>query len=85
MSKTGTIHARIDENIKGRAERILNLLGIKPSEAINLFYKQVILQKGIPFKVEIPNDITLKAIKELENKDKLENFQDVDELFAKLE
>lgn len=84
MSKNATIHARINGDIKGKAEKILSIIGIKPSEAITMFYKQVVLQRGIPFKVEIPNTVTLKALKEIENSDKLESFNDVEELFAEL-
>jgi DNA-damage-inducible protein J len=82
MNKNATIHARIDEEIKEKAEKILNIIGIKPSEAINLFYKQVVLQRGIPFKVEIPNSVTLEALKELENENDLESFDSVNELFT---
>ena len=37
-----------------QAEHILSELGIPASEAINLFYKQIILQRGLPFEVKLP-------------------------------
>lgn len=37
-----------------QAEHILSELGIPASEAINLFYKQIILQRGLPFALKLP-------------------------------
>jgi DNA-damage-inducible protein J len=45
----------MDAQTKAEASKILNLLGIKPSEAINLFFRQIIYTKGIPFEVKLPN------------------------------
>jgi len=84
MNKNAIVHARIEPNIKEKAEKILNIIGIKPSQAITMFYSQVILRKGMPFRVEIPNVTTLKAIKELDNPAELESYNDVDALFAEL-
>ncbi|GAB2024282.1 type II toxin-antitoxin system RelB/DinJ family antitoxin [Lactovum odontotermitis] len=56
MAKTANLYARIEPNIKERAEEILEVLGIPASSAINMFYKQIILQHGIPFDVKIPAD-----------------------------
>jgi DNA-damage-inducible protein J len=84
MTKTATVHSRINQNIKTRAEKILMTLGIKHSEAINLFYRQIILRNGIPFKLEIPNKTTAKAIKEIETGKKLKKFDNVDQLISDL-
>jgi DNA-damage-inducible protein J len=85
MSKTATVHSRIDEKVKIKAERILYAMGIKPSDAIDMFYRQIIFRTGIPFSVEIPNKKTLRAIEELENGKNIKTFKDVDELFTDLD
>ena len=54
MSKTANIYARIEPEVKKEAEEILATLGIRVSDAINIFYKQIILQGGLPFDVKIP-------------------------------
>lgn len=54
MSKSASLYARIEPNVKEQAESILSALGISTSSAINMFYKQIILQKGLPFEVKIP-------------------------------
>ena len=53
--KTANIYARIEPDVKEQAEAILDVLGIPASGAINMFYKQIILHKGLPFEVTIPN------------------------------
>lgn len=53
-TKSANLYARIEPEVKEQAEDILSALGITASNAINMFYKQIILQRGIPFDVKIP-------------------------------
>ena len=52
--KSANLYARIEPDVKEQAERILSALGIPASSAINMFYKQIILQRGIPFEMKLP-------------------------------
>ncbi len=54
-TKSANLYARIEPDVKEQAERILSALGIPASNAINMFYKQIILQRGLPFEVKIPS------------------------------
>ena len=54
MAKSANLYARIEPEVKEQAEKILSTLGIPASNAINMFYKQIKMQKGIPFEVKIP-------------------------------
>ena len=54
MAKTANLYARIEPDVKEQAESILSALGIPVSNAINMFYKQIILQRGIPFEMKLP-------------------------------
>ena len=47
MAKTANLFARIEPEVKEQAEAILSALGIPASSAINMFYKQIILQQRI--------------------------------------
>lgn len=54
MSATTTysdLHVRLDADVKNKAEDILSDLGIAPSGAVNMFYRQVIAHDGLPFQV----------------------------------
>ena len=50
-TKSSNLYVRIEPEVKEKAESILATLGISVSSAINMFYKQIIFQKGIPFDV----------------------------------
>lgn len=54
MAKSANLYARIEPDLKEQAETILNTLGIPASNAITMFYKQIILHNGLPFEVKIP-------------------------------
>lgn len=64
-AKTANLYARIEPDVKDQAEAILDILGISASGAINMFYKQIILHKGLPFEVAIPNDKTPVSMRAL--------------------
>jgi DNA-damage-inducible protein J len=67
MAKTAHINARIEPIIKEKAERVFAAIGISASDAIGMFYRQVVVTGGLPFDVRIPNAATMAAIEELEN------------------
>ena len=54
-AKSANLYARIEPEVKEQAESILAALGIPASNAINMFYKQIILNRGLPFEVKIPS------------------------------
>ena len=51
--KSANLYARIEPDVKEQAEAILAALGIPASNAINMFYKQIILHRGLPFRVSL--------------------------------
>lgn len=55
MIKTETVRARITPKLKRSAESVFNAIGLNPSQAIVLFYKQVELHQGLPFEVKLPS------------------------------
>ena len=63
MPRTANLYARIEPEVKEQAETILSALGIPVSNAINMFYKQIILQRGIPFDVKLPMPSWKKAMR----------------------
>ncbi len=53
-AKSASVFARIDPRLKEHAENILSALGIPTSNAIDMFFKQTVLKKGLPFEVRLP-------------------------------
>lgn len=64
MLKTAIINARIDPELKEKAEKVLKKTGLTGAEAIRLFYTQICLHEGLPFEVKIPNKKTKKAMQD---------------------
>lgn len=85
MSKTATIRARIEPSLKEHVEEIFKKLGLNTTEAINLFYKQVVLNNGLPFELKIPNKTTLQTFKDTDAGENLVECENIDDLFEKLD
>jgi len=66
MSKD-QISVRIDHATKAAAENVFSLMGLSATDAIRIFYRQVVLHHGLPFPAKIPNEETLKAFHELDS------------------
>ena len=47
-----TVSARIDDQLKVRAEEVADSIGIPLSSAINIFLRRFIVEKGFPFDVK---------------------------------
>lgn len=73
-TKSANLYARIEPEVKEQAESILSALGIPASDAINMFYKQIILQRGLPFDVKIPSSrpVDMSSLSETELSAELE-------------
>ena len=84
MSKTAVISARVDPELKHGAEEIFKELGLTTTQAITLFYKQVELERGLPFAVRVPNDMTVKTLEQARTRQGLESFNTLDDLFEDL-
>jgi len=54
MARTANIFARVEPELKEQAELVLNELGIPMSNAVGMFLKQIVLQRGIPFELKLP-------------------------------
>lgn len=85
MSNTATIHARVDAETKSKAQSVLNKLGMTLSEAIVLYLRQIAFQKGIPFEVKLPNEVTKQTIEKAERGEQLHEASSVEEMFKELD
>ncbi len=84
MAKNTNINVRTTVDVKKQAEVILNDLGLNLSSAINLFLKQLINYRGIPFDLRLPNKETMKAMDDVDNHRDLESADTVEEMFEKI-
>ena len=63
--KNEVVHARVQESVKKDSEKILSRVGISISQAIDLFLRQVILKRGIPFDLTEEENIECDQMEEL--------------------
>ena len=85
MGKTATIQARVDAKTKSRAIAVLNALGMNITEAVNIYLKQIVLTKSIPFEVKIPKELTEKTLAKAAKGQDLHEVGDIDELFEEID
>ena len=89
MAKVAT-NISIDEEIKPKAQAMLAEFGLDLSTAVNMFLRQMLREKAIPFEVrwDIPNSDTLAAMAEVEEMVKYpelaKTYSSVDELMEDL-
>jgi len=53
MMATGQINVRIDAKTKAQAEAVLAKIGLAPSDAVRMLYRQLIMRRGLPFALEV--------------------------------
>jgi len=82
-TKTASARALIDPHIKREAEAILKELGLSVSKSFEIYYRQIIAQRGLPFELRIPNAKTMKAI-ENSRQGKGKAFSSAEDLFDDL-
>ena len=66
-----SLTVRIDEDVKKEAESLFNNLGFSMSSAVNVFFRQAIREKAIPFQIkasgkydEYFNEYNMKILEE---------------------
>ena len=94
MATTTPTQIRIEENTKKQAVELLEGLGLNLSDAVNMFLRQVILRRGIPFDVAYPEDVwefrpevieTMEEAKRISRDPNVKGYTDINELFEELE
>lgn len=83
MAKTEMIRARVEPELKSQAEEVFSMLGLSPTEAITLFYRQVTLHQGLPFAVKVPNAETIAAMRQARAGEDLTEYADLEDLKAR--
>jgi DNA-damage-inducible protein J len=85
MAKSATVRARVAPDLKVRAERVLEKLGLSATTAITLYYEQIVLRRGIPFDIALPNATTRRAMRDAETGRGLQRASSIAALRDRLE
>ena len=87
---TTNLNIRTDKDVKEKAEKIFNELGLNMTSAVNIFLRTAIRERGIPFelKLDVPNETTIAAIEEgrkMSSDPSSPRYSNIDELRDALE
>ena len=52
MARTANVFARVEPEVKEQAEQVLDRIPM--SNAVGMFLRQIVLQRGIPFEMKLP-------------------------------
>jgi len=64
------VNVRVDENIKRDVEILFDKLGMNINTAVNIFFKQALMENALPFQPKI----TFKQRKHIPLKERLKDF-----------
>lgn len=93
MAVTTPTQIRIEENTKKEAVELLEGLGLNLSEAVNMFLRQVILRRGIPFEIKYPEETrefrpevieAMEEAKKISRDPNVKSYTNVKEMFKEI-
>jgi DNA-damage-inducible protein J len=82
MTNTATVHARIDLETKHASERVLNKIGMTPTDAVRLLYRQIALRREFPLELRVPNKLTASTLDKSDRGEEIETFDSLDQMVA---
>lgn len=83
--KTAEIRVLLEPSLKKKSKKILKEIGISESEAVRIFFRNLVNRKEFPLELKVPNDETIKAMKDAdEGKDLSRPFNNADEVLEEL-
>ena len=85
MAKGAVIQVRVDKETKSKVKSILDALGLQLSDAVCLYLRQIVIHRGIPFELKIPNKLTAQTLAKSEQGLDVHEARSVDELFKELD
>ncbi|MEM9480383.1 MAG: type II toxin-antitoxin system RelB/DinJ family antitoxin [Verrucomicrobiota bacterium] len=85
MSQSSVVHARIDPATKEETERVLGALGLTPTEAVRLLYRQIAMRGEFPLELKVPNSLTAETLAKADRGEEVESLDSVDDLYASWE
>ena len=82
MNQTATVHARLDQSTKTKSEAILKQIGMTPTQAVRLLYRQIALRGEFPVELRVPNALTASTLDKSDKNEEVEFFSSLEELTA---
>ena len=75
----------MEPGLKSDVEKLLERLGVTTTEAINMFFSQIRMRKGLPFSVEVPSESTRQTFEATDRGAELHSYGSLDDMFKALD
>jgi DNA-damage-inducible protein J len=76
---------RLDAAAKQKAYEVLHKIGLKPTDAVNMFMHHIAMYGELPFTPSIPNAETLETFRKTDAGQELTRHNTIDDIFATLD
>lgn len=80
MNQSATVHARLDRETKERSESVLKEIGMSPTDAVRLLYRQIALRGEFPVELRVPNALTAEVLDRSDRDEDIESFDSIEDL-----
>ncbi len=80
MNNSATVHARIDSRTKRASERVLHKIGMTPTDAVRLLYRQIALRKEFPLELRVPSKLTASTLNKSDRDKEIETFDSLEQM-----
>ena len=87
MSNLASLNIKIDRSVKKEADSVANAMGMTLSTAINIFVRQMVSERAIPFKIHMAESEATKfhrLIDSVRTENEIKGFLTDDEINAEI-
>jgi len=77
QTQTATINVRVDENVKRDVEHLFDSMGMNISTAVNIFFRQCLMEEALPFQPRASYPSLRSALKEAQEQAKASGVSDL--------
>ena len=70
QTQTATVNVRVDENVKREVEQLFDTMGMNISTAVNMFFRQCLIEEALPFQPRASHLSLKSALKEAQEQAK---------------
>ncbi len=82
--KTSEIRVLLEPSLKKKSKKILDEIGMSESEAVRIFFRNLVNRKEFPLELKVPNEETIKEMDEVDKGKYSKGYDDIDEMFEDL-
>lgn len=84
MAATAFVMARVNEELKNEASKVLAGMGLTVSDVVRIALTKIAKEKALPFDMSVPNKLTADTLSKSAHGKDVFRAKDADDLFKQL-